>query len=514
MTIKADTLSAARTRTRRAAAARTAARESAAAEGAAAAAAETAARRGAPVTRAVAVRGAAPPVEGIVVPVVPADRPAGRIAAAAAVTALIDPRLPRAAAARAPVDIRPRTASERLRTGRTTRTMHDIGTVRIVMVDRSPAGPPARAPAAPMRVAVPAGTPAPRRPPPRIVPGAVPRTVPRAVPGTVPRVPAETPAPTADREGQSGRTPAVIPRIEEDDGPPPRTEHGGNVFGLDPHLVAHHDHVIEGRIVGGNVIERPAVTGVDIARGHVVRRRLEAAQPAGIGALVIVGQHAPVGIGVVFVISVFGGCGLGFGQPGLPFGAARFGRGLARLGLRLLLTGDLRPVVQGIEVVGGVSRRGVIGRRTARKPRGRQEGPDPKIQRFHNTLRFAWVLSEKTKTVPVLVFLSLPCSINAPGGEILLPAGGPFGTKIGIIPEPEATRGGQTPPSEAFFSPERNFFRPKMRGYKKYVYICSPKTMVSGNDLQGEMPEWSIGPHSKCGVRATVPGVRIPLSPQ
>ena len=30
----------------------------------------------------------------------------------------------------------------------------------------------------------------------------------------------------------------------------------------------------------------------------------------------------------------------------------------------------------------------------------------------------------------------------------------------------------------------------------------------------GEMPEWSNGPHSKCGERATVPGVRIPLSPQ
>ena len=28
------------------------------------------------------------------------------------------------------------------------------------------------------------------------------------------------------------------------------------------------------------------------------------------------------------------------------------------------------------------------------------------------------------------------------------------------------------------------------------------------------MPEWSNGPHSKCGVRATVPGVRIPLFPQ
>ena len=28
-------------------------------------------------------------------------------------------------------------------------------------------------------------------------------------------------------------------------------------------------------------------------------------------------------------------------------------------------------------------------------------------------------------------------------------------------------------------------------------------------EYTGEMPEWSIGPHSKCGVRATVPGVRI-----
>ena len=27
------------------------------------------------------------------------------------------------------------------------------------------------------------------------------------------------------------------------------------------------------------------------------------------------------------------------------------------------------------------------------------------------------------------------------------------------------------------------------------------------------MPEWSNGPHSKCGVRATVPWVRIPVSP-
>ena len=29
----------------------------------------------------------------------------------------------------------------------------------------------------------------------------------------------------------------------------------------------------------------------------------------------------------------------------------------------------------------------------------------------------------------------------------------------------------------------------------------------------GKMPEWSNGPHSKCGERVTVPGVRIPLFP-
>src|SRR5579883_383229 len=29
----------------------------------------------------------------------------------------------------------------------------------------------------------------------------------------------------------------------------------------------------------------------------------------------------------------------------------------------------------------------------------------------------------------------------------------------------------------------------------------------------GEVAEWSIAPHSKCGIRATVSGVRIPPSP-
>lgn len=30
---------------------------------------------------------------------------------------------------------------------------------------------------------------------------------------------------------------------------------------------------------------------------------------------------------------------------------------------------------------------------------------------------------------------------------------------------------------------------------------------------EGEMPEWSNGPHSKCGIRVTVSRVRIPVSP-
>ena len=48
-------------------------------------------------------------------------------------------------------------------------------------------------------------------------------------------------------------------------------------------------------------------------------------------------------------------------------------------------------------------------------------------------------------------------------------------------------------------------------GNENYLYICTPKSQTV---TQGEVPEWSIGPHSKCGVRATVPGVRIPPSPQ
>lgn len=38
------------------------------------------------------------------------------------------------------------------------------------------------------------------------------------------------------------------------------------------------------------------------------------------------------------------------------------------------------------------------------------------------------------------------------------------------------------------------------------MYFCTRQP-------QGKMPEWSNGPHSKCGERVTTPWVRIPVSP-
>lgn len=39
------------------------------------------------------------------------------------------------------------------------------------------------------------------------------------------------------------------------------------------------------------------------------------------------------------------------------------------------------------------------------------------------------------------------------------------------------------------------------------MYFCTRQP-------QGKMPEWSNGPHSKCGERVTAPWVRIPVFPQ
>ena len=62
---------------------------------------------------------------------------------------------------------------------------------------------------------------------------------------------------------------------------------------------------------------------------------------------------------------------------------------------------------------------------------------------------------------------------------------------------------------------------------KKYERICLTTCVFKKIDVSlhavserwkvakdGKLPEWSNGPHSKCGVRVTVPGVRIPHFPQ
>ena len=48
----------------------------------------------------------------------------------------------------------------------------------------------------------------------------------------------------------------------------------------------------------------------------------------------------------------------------------------------------------------------------------------------------------------------------------------------------------------------------------RYFSFKSKKSRTFAPSNVGKMPEWTNGPHSKCGVRVTVPGVRIPLFPQ
>lgn len=71
----------------------------------------------------------------------------------------------------------------------------------------------------------------------------------------------------------------------------------------------------------------------------------------------------------------------------------------------------------------------------------------------------------------------------------------------------------ETGPPEAFFQPNVIFSARKCAKIKNMSIFAVPNERFFVREI-GEMPEWSIGPHSKCGVRATVPGVRIPLSPQ
>ena len=123
----------------------------------------------------------------------------------------------------------------------------------------------------------------------------VPRVVPSdhtAVPSpVVPRVPAP----------EAVVIVAVVPRVE----PPvhiyhhraaPCAEHRGDVFRLGPYLVAHHHDVVERGIVCARIPVTVAETIVIVARRHTVGRRLEPAQAAFVGALIVVGQNSIVGI--------------------------------------------------------------------------------------------------------------------------------------------------------------------------------------------------------------------------
>lgn len=74
------------------------------------------------------------------------------------------------------------------------------------------------------------------------------------------------------------------------------------------------------------------------------------------------------------------------------------------------------------------------------------------------------------------------------------------------------TKASKQPTIATFFLRVEIFFARKCREIKNMSIFAVPNERFFVREI-GEMPEWSIGPHSKCGVRATVPGVRIPLSP-
>ena len=55
---------------------------------------------------------------------------------------------------------------------------------------------------------------------------------------------------------------------------------------------------------------------------------------------------------------------------------------------------------------------------------------------------------------------------------------------------------------------------PSKKGWQRAISrLSSPPSDPQATNQCGEVAEWSIAPHSKCGVRASVPGVRIPPSP-
>ena len=94
-------------------------------------------------------------------------------------------------------------------------------------------------------------------------------------------------------------TPAVVPRRVDEHrgvGCAPRSEHRGDVLGLNPHLRARHHHVVERGVVGRDVETAVAVAQIEVARRHIVGERLEAAQTTCVGTLVRVSQKTVIDV--------------------------------------------------------------------------------------------------------------------------------------------------------------------------------------------------------------------------
>ena len=64
--------------------------------------------------------------------------------------------------------------------------------------------------------------------------------------------------------------------------------------------------------------------------------------------------------------------------------------------------------------------------------------------------------------------------------------------------------------SEFHHISSRLFIYRKKADYPCLLLIKKIQTTI----IKGKLPEWSNGPHSKCGDRVTGPGVRIPHFPQ
>lgn len=62
-------------------------------------------------------------------------------------------------------------------------------------------------------------------------------------------------------------------------------------------------------------------------------------------------------------------------------------------------------------------------------------------------------------------------------------------------------------PYPRFMARRKYFLAFQRNNVRKFYILLHPES-------KGKMPEWSIGPHSKCGERATVPRVRIPVFPR